>query len=106
MGSQECLYLFSGGVVRNGDFNCINLRPAQTHELAVADFVGDVNFDEQHRFVGCIGKEHIGPAHEIPLAGLRYEGLSLALKVQAARRILVEGTFIVDMLGLYGTRLP
>jgi hypothetical protein len=81
VGSQELLYLLGGGVRRNGDFNRINLRPAQPHKLAVADFVGDVNFDEQYWLVSSISKKHIGPAHEIPLAGLRYEELPLALKI-------------------------
>jgi hypothetical protein len=51
--------------------------------------VGDVNLNEQHGLVVGIGENHVGAAYEISPAKLGHKRLLMAIKIQAARCILV-----------------
>ncbi|WP_345122615.1 hypothetical protein [Hymenobacter antarcticus] len=60
-----------------------------------------MDFDEQNGLVVRIGKDDIGPAHEIHPAGLDHEGLLRSLKIKPTRCVFVHRAFEVHMGGFY-----
>ena len=100
VGGQYFFYLLGREKIRNGNFNGINLSPPQADKLLIIHFVGDVDFNEQQHLVICIGKNDIGPAHEILLTLHGHKLFLLALKVQATRRVFVHRALVVHVHSL------